>query len=247
MRLVPPPKPTVRVHELAKELGWPASRLVDELRRRGEYVKSPMSTVEAPVVRAIRRDFAAARPGSDSEQTLEPTLYGESADLGAEVAEPDETFAEALARVKSEPLKHHAAASTKNSQWRPPVLQALLDEVIAERPEHLAQPSGGHYRWELKKAEKLHLQWTKARLNGLAGEDPTVIRWIRLSGGQRPHLAAELSSADVTPDEAGLRLGYGGRIDPRMDTLYVRFRDRRISRSEAIALVRQWRQNNAAG
>ena len=61
MKLDPPPKHLMRVYELAKELGWPASQLVDELRSRGEYVKSAMSTIVAPVVRAIRRDFAAAR------------------------------------------------------------------------------------------------------------------------------------------------------------------------------------------
>lgn len=91
------------------------------------------------------------------------------------------------------------------------------------------------------------MQWTAARLDGLAGEDPTVVEWIRLSGGQRPHLAVELSSAGITPDEAALHLGYSGRIDPRMDTLYLRFRDRRIIRSEVIAAVRQWRGNNATG
>lgn len=247
MRLDPPPKPTVRVHELAKELGWPAARLVDELRDRGEWVKSPMSTIEAPVVRAIRRDFASAAPEVDPEETLEPTLYGESADLDIDTGELDETFAGALARVKAQPPSHQPmTASSKGSRWRPPVLQALLEEVIAQRPEHLAPPSGGHYGWELKKAEKQHLQWTAARLDGLAGEDPIIVEWIRLSGGLRPRLAAELSSADINPAEAGLRLGYGGRIDQRMDTLYVRFRDRRITRSEVIAAVRQWRQNAAA-
>jgi hypothetical protein len=248
MRLDPPSKPTMRVHELAKELGWPPGRLVDELRSRGEWVKSAMSTLEAPVVRVIRRDFAAASPEVDPEQSLEPALYGNSADLDAVTSEPDETFAEALARVKAEPPRHHQTpASPKANRWRPPLLQALLNEVITQRPEHLGQPDGEHFGWELKKAEQLHLQWTKARLNGLVDEDPIVIQWIRLSGGQRPRLAAELSSADITPAEAGLRLGYGGRIDPRMDTLYMRFRDRRITRSEVIAAVRQWRQNRATG
>lgn len=246
MRLDPPPKHTMRVHELAKELGWRPGRLVDELRSRGEWVKSATSTVEAPVVRDIRRDFAAATPAVDPEQSLEPDLYGDSADLDAITSVPDETFAEALARVKAE-TRRQKSATSKANRWRPPVLQALLDEVISQRPEHLGQPSGEPFRWELKKAEQWHVQWAKARLTGLADEDPTVIGWIRLSGGQRPHLAAELSRADITPDEAGLRLGYGGRIDPRMDPLYVRFRDRRITRSEVIAAVRQWRQNNATG
>jgi hypothetical protein len=39
----------------------------------------------------------------------------------------------------------------------------------------------------------------------------------------------------------------GTRIDPQMDTLYARFRERRITRSEVIAALRQRRRNNAAG
>jgi hypothetical protein len=246
MRLDPPPKLTMRVHELAKELGWPSSRLLAELRRRGEYVKSAMSTIEAPVVRAIRRDFAAAvRADIDPDDVIDASLYGKSAEIAEEDDGPDETFAAAVARIKSQPPRQQTAAS-KTAQWRPAILQALLDEVIAHRPEHLAEPSGGHFGWELKKAEKLHLQWAKARLIGLDGDDATVIKWIRLSGGERPSLAAQLSSADITPDEAGLHLGYGGRIDPRMATLYERFRDRRITRSEVIAAVRQRRHNAAS-
>lgn len=246
MRLDPPPKHTMRVHELAQELGWPPGRLIDELRARGEWVKSAMGTIEAPVVRAIRRDFAAADPSADPDHSLEPALYGDSADLAMPAEPPGQTFAEALARVKAEPPRHQKSASSKAGRWRPPVLQALLDEVIAGRPEHL-HPNGECFGWELKKAEKLHLQWTAARLDGLVGEDPIIIEWIRISGGQRPHLAAELSSAGITPDGAGLRMGYNGRIDPRMDTLYVRFRDRRITRSEVIVAVRQWQENNATG
>lgn len=242
MRLDPPPKHTMRVHELAKELRWPPARLVAELRGRGEWVKSAMSTIEAPVVRAIRRDFAAADP----EHSLDAALYGNSVDSAIPSESPGQTFADALARARAESSRHRKSATSKNGRWRPPVLQALLDEVIAQRPEHL-HPNGECFGWELKKAEKLHLQWTAARLDGLAGEDPTVVEWIRLSGGQRPHLATELSSAGITPEEAALHLGYGGRIDPRMDTLYVRFRDRRIIRSEVIAALRQWRRNNAAG
>lgn len=246
MKLDPPPKHTMRVHELAKELGWPPGQLVEELRSRGEWVKSAMSTVEAPVVRSIRRDFAAAHPAVNPEQSVDPGFYGDSADLDVTTESTEETFGEALARVKAEPPRHQKSATSQANHWRPPVLRALLDEVIAQRPEHL-QPKGECFGWESKKAEELNLQWTAARLNGLAGEDSTVIEWIRLGCGQRPRLAAELSSAGITPAEAGLRLGYGGRIDPRMDTVYIRFRDRRITRSEVIAAVRQWRQNHATG
>jgi hypothetical protein len=243
MRLDPLPKRTVRVHDLAKELGWPSSRLVAELRRRGEYVKSAMSTIEAPIVRAIRRDFASASAAVDPDESLEPNLYGKSADIAAN--EPDESFEEAVARLRSQPPRHHSTAST-TGHWRSPVLQALLDEIVARRPERLAEPRDGHFRWELKKAEKLHIEWAAFRLNGLAGNDRDIIDWISLSKGEQPHLAAGLSSAGITPDEADLHLGYGGRIDPRMASLFERFRDGRINRSEVINAVRQWRENSAA-
>ena len=241
MRLDPPPRLTMRVHQLAKELGWPSSQLIKELLRRGEFVKSAANTVEAPVVQAIRRDFAAASAAADPEETLTPDLYGTSAELATD--EPDETFAAALARIKAQPP--HQATGPKARQWRPAILQALLDEITAQRPDHLDEPRGGHFGWELKKANKRHRRWVEAQLKGLTSDDATVIQWIRLSSGEQPQLAAELSQAGISPQEAGLRLGYGGHVDPRMDTLFERFRDRRINRSEVIVAVRQWRQNNA--
>lgn len=244
MRLDPPSNRKVRVHELAKELGWPSSQLVDELCRRGEYVKSATSTIVAPVVRAIRREFATAAPSADPDESLAPTLYGRSAELTTD-DNPHETFAAALARIKAQPPRL-ATESTKASKWRPAILQALLDEVIAQRQPHLSEPDGGHFAWELKKATKLHCWWAEARLNGLSGDDTTVIKWIRLGEGHQPRVAADLSRAGITPDEAALRLGYGGRTDPRMGTLFERFRDQRMNRSEVIAAVRLWHRNNAA-
>lgn len=94
---------------------------------------------------------------------------------------------------------------------------------------------------------KLNARWAEAQLNGLAGNDAVVIEWIRLSDGQRPDIAADLSSGGITPDDAGLHIGHGGRIDPRLPSIYERFRSRRINRSEAIALVRQWRQTPHTG
>jgi hypothetical protein len=66
---------------------------------------------------------------------------------------PDETFAAALARIKSQSL--HRAPAVKPPQWRPAILQALLDEIIFPRQDHLGEPRGGDFRWEIKQAEKL--------------------------------------------------------------------------------------------
>ncbi|MBN9735157.1 MULTISPECIES: translation initiation factor IF-2 [unclassified Pseudonocardia] len=48
-----------RVHELAKELGLSSKQVLSKLQDLGEYVKSPSSTVEAPVARKLRDAMAA--------------------------------------------------------------------------------------------------------------------------------------------------------------------------------------------
>jgi hypothetical protein len=84
MKLNQSPEPVVRVYELAKELGWPAKQLVAELCSRGEYVKSPMSAVPAPVVRAIRREFATNSNAITSDAGFNPVAYGKSASAKAD-------------------------------------------------------------------------------------------------------------------------------------------------------------------
>jgi len=50
-----------RVHELAKEFGVESKEVLKTLGEMGEYVRSPSSTVEAPVARRLREHYAAAR------------------------------------------------------------------------------------------------------------------------------------------------------------------------------------------
>jgi hypothetical protein len=80
----------------------------------------------------------------------------------------------------------------------------------------------------------------------LPDDDRTVIEWIKLTRGERADLAAELAAAGVTPAEAALRLGYGSRIDLRRDTIFGRYRNRQISKSEAVSQVWQWRRRRDA-
>lgn len=247
MKLEEPSRRKMPVHELAKALRWTSQQLLEELRRRGEYVSSPNSTLEAPVVRDILRQHAPATPEPDPETTLDPHLYGTSAapehsfdDVG------NEPFAAALARIKAQP-RYRPDTPKKATAPRPAILQALLDEVIAKRADHLDGPrGGGHYRWELERATKLNRHWSEARLTGLGGDDATVLSWIRLSHGTQPQIAAELSQMGISPQEADLHLGYGGRTDTRMPNIYDRFRRRTINRAEAITAVRAWRQRHLA-
>ncbi|MBW0125960.1 translation initiation factor IF-2 N-terminal domain-containing protein, partial [Pseudonocardia oceani] len=52
-----------RVHELAKELGISSKQVLSKLQDLGEYVKSPSSTVEAPVARKLRESVSGGSGG----------------------------------------------------------------------------------------------------------------------------------------------------------------------------------------
>ena len=52
----------VRVHELAKQLGMESKVVLAKLQEIGEFVKSPSSTVEAPVVRKMLELYPNAKP-----------------------------------------------------------------------------------------------------------------------------------------------------------------------------------------
>lgn len=237
MKLNPPPRRLLRVHELAAELGRTSRQLLAELAERGEFVKSAASALEAPVVRQIRRDFAPTPVLPHEEDVYPPESYGRSSGAAA-VDEPGESFGEALRRVKAR--SQPSPSGPHQSKWTPPVLAALLEEVVAE---HGSSPR----KRDRMKAQRLHRDWAAACLCGLDDDEAIMIAWIRVSSGRRPMLAAELSRAGIAPEEAALRLGYGGREDVRWPSVYERFRDRKINRSEAIVSIRQWRERHKAG
>jgi len=54
-----------RVSALAKEVGLPSKQLIEWLNNNGEYVKTPSSTIEAPVVAKV---YAAFPPVPEAEQ-----------------------------------------------------------------------------------------------------------------------------------------------------------------------------------
>jgi Translation initiation factor IF-2, N-terminal region len=242
VKLNSPPRQKLRVYDLARELGWTSRQLLAELVRRGEFVKSAASPLEAPTIRAIRREFGPAGDGCDPDAIISPDLYGRSAEPATTT--DDTGFADELARAIAQ---SKAQGQNEVARWHPPIMQALLDEVIVpQRPEHLAAPLSGYFARELKKAAQLNKRWAEAQLSGLGSDESVVIKWIRLSDGQRPDLAVELAVGGISPDEATLCIGHGGRIDPHLSSIYERFRSRRIDRSEAIAIVRQWRRMQRA-
>ncbi len=87
-----------RVHELAKELGKTSKEIMAKLQDLGEFVKSPSSTIEAPVVRKLRDAFPATPPkgaaaangssGSTSSRPAQPGRPGGTPGRPAAAARP---------------------------------------------------------------------------------------------------------------------------------------------------------------
>ena len=62
----------VRVYELAKELGIESKEAVAKLRELGEFVKSPSSSIEAPVAKKLREAYPA-QPAAGTESAGKPS------------------------------------------------------------------------------------------------------------------------------------------------------------------------------
>ena len=84
--------PRMRVHELAKELGITSKTLREDLTKRGEFVKSASSMVEAPIVRQMLEEYASASksepaaPVKSAKPAKSPTTQAKTP---APAAKPD--------------------------------------------------------------------------------------------------------------------------------------------------------------
>ena len=56
-----------RVYELAKELGVDSKTVLSMAKDMGEFVKSPSSTLEAPVIRRLKEKLRARRRRPDAQ------------------------------------------------------------------------------------------------------------------------------------------------------------------------------------
>ncbi|MDQ2710391.1 MAG: translation initiation factor IF-2 N-terminal domain-containing protein, partial [Actinomycetota bacterium] len=99
-----------RVHELAKELGVTSKQVLSKLQDMGEYVKSPSSTVEAPVARKLRESMASASNGAGK-----PTTRGRRPSPAGVASVPVADSALAVASPAPAPVAESAA------QAAPPV------------------------------------------------------------------------------------------------------------------------------
>ncbi|MGW0160224.1 translation initiation factor IF-2 N-terminal domain-containing protein [Mycobacterium sp. NPDC003323] len=219
-----------RVYELAAELGCTSKQLIAELHRLGEYVKSASRTVAPAVVRTIRRAFATdVAPTEDAVDILAPGIELRLSTFDASTC-VGETFGEELQHARAESARLRASGRNK---WVSPVRRALLRQLTPLDTE----PS----QRDLREASRQHRQWAEACLHGLDDDEAVIAKWIDLTGGRYPMVAARLSREGITPDEAGLRLSNSGRIDMQSPSLFVRFRARKLTLRQALTAVTLWR------
>ncbi|HEU5129863.1 MAG TPA: translation initiation factor IF-2 [Glycomyces sp.] len=105
-----------RVHELAKELGTTSKEVLAKLSDMGEFVKSASSTVEAPVARRLRQQYADGKgaPAAPAAKPAEPAQETAKAAPKPRPAAPSPAkIAQAKTDVKAAkkaPAKKRAAA-----------------------------------------------------------------------------------------------------------------------------------------
>ena len=116
----------VRVYELAKEFGVESKAVMAKLQEMGEFVRSASSTIEAPVVRRLKDEFAsqAAKAGGDGAAQKAPAAARRAAN--GQAAEPQESRA---------PSAENGQAASIEPQ-APPTVQPATPPVT--EPEHPA-------------------------------------------------------------------------------------------------------------
>ncbi|OJV59551.1 MAG: translation initiation factor IF-2 [Cellulomonas sp. 73-145] len=144
--------PKVRVYELAKELGVDSKTIMTKLNELGEFVRSPSSTIEPPVVRKLRDTYPAAtsaapaaparpaaRPAAPAAPA--PAAPAPAAPVSAAPVAPAAAAAPAPAARPAAPAPARPAAATPGA--RPaarPAASAPAPAAPAGRPSAPARP-----------------------------------------------------------------------------------------------------------
>lgn len=120
----------LRVHELAKELSMTSKELLQILRDQGEFVKAASSSLEPPVVRRIREQYAAKK------ESLAPTEDKPKASAKKSVARKKPAAGETKA---TEPKRE----SKKPSSFKPRPKPAAKPKPVKAEEKPVAPPPSG--------------------------------------------------------------------------------------------------------
>lgn len=200
-----------RVHELAKELGVTSKQLLETLNEQGEFVKSASSTVEAPVARRIRKQFAEkavqanATPQPASKKTTASAKKPAAKPAAAVKAATDrETLDAAPAKASAKPAAPKKPASKPAS----PTTSTAADEssTAAAKPSHAAVAK------DTAKTVKAPKPGTAAKPRAPRPSPAAAAK----AAARRPHVANNpFSTPDEQPAPRPMPRPGGGRPGPR--------------------------------
>lgn len=197
----------MRVHELAMELGLTSNQVMAKLTEMHQFVKSPSSTIEAPVVRVVRAQMASQSGGQKPAIRAAPPRFA-TLPSGGVAGIPR------LGRPRREWYRGPQPAE---------LTTMILDRIVIHRRSPFSSKPGGPSRYfadEVMSAQALAAEWADALFEGLSTED--IVEWMRLADPPISlHQALSLHSAQITPDDLdsseltrggptlGFRLSYG--------------------------------------
>jgi translation initiation factor IF-2 len=114
-----------RVSALAKEIGMPSKQLIEWLNNNGEYVKTPSSTVEAPVVAKVHAAFpAVVTEAAPKKTSAKKTAASEPAPAAPAPAAEPEAPAATQPPAEAQPLAPAAEAPSAFPPAEPAAPQA---------------------------------------------------------------------------------------------------------------------------
>ncbi len=116
-----------RVSALAKQIGMPSKQLIEWLNNNGEYVKTPSSTVEAPVVAKV---FAAFPPVAEAEKPAPKKKAAAAAPSPEAVPAP----ATEAPEIPKEPQPAFEAPAAPAALAEPPAAPAVPPSALPPRP-----------------------------------------------------------------------------------------------------------------
>ncbi|HTZ92081.1 MAG TPA: translation initiation factor IF-2 [Streptosporangiaceae bacterium] len=185
----------VRVYELAKEFGVESKAVMAKLQEMGEFVRSASSTIEAPVVRRLKDEFASqaaksangagkaaaatrgaanGRAGADAGVVAPPAENGQAARVEAPAPQPPASPARPVTPV-TEPEPPASPRPGPAITVPFPQDQSVGPQVppVETRPAQRPEPDGGSSR-------------PAAPRPAAAGPRPTAPPGGQRPGGQRP-------------------------------------------------------------
>ncbi|WP_100445729.1 translation initiation factor IF-2 [Glycomyces xiaoerkulensis] len=108
-----------RVHELAKELGTTSKEVLAKLSDMGEFVKSASSTVEAPVARRLRQQYADSQKGAQASPAAEEAAPAkETAKAAASKPRPAAPSPAKIAKAKTDVKAAKKAPAKKRTSQK---------------------------------------------------------------------------------------------------------------------------------